>query len=108
MGEGGKALTKRRCPLQCANCWKEAVFFCCWNTSYCDYPCQQAHWPKHMANCTQTSVSQQVQATGVSLINNGSLAEVALPDEAPPGAVNPSSLGLPASSVRGPLPHVVY
>ncbi|KAA0199574.1 hypothetical protein HAZT_HAZT004156 [Hyalella azteca] len=24
----------------CANCGKEALFFCCWNTSYCDYPCQ--------------------------------------------------------------------
>ncbi|KAL6094131.1 hypothetical protein STEG23_003469 [Scotinomys teguina] len=27
----------------CANCQKEAIFYCCWNTSYCDYPCQQAH-----------------------------------------------------------------
>jgi len=24
----------------CANCGKEAIFYCCWNTSYCDYPCQ--------------------------------------------------------------------
>ncbi|XP_029843480.2 protein kinase C-binding protein 1 isoform X2 [Ixodes scapularis] len=96
--EVAKAVAETKRKQWCANCWKEAVFFCCWNTSYCDYPCQQAHWPKHMANCTQTSVSQQVQATGVSLINNGSLAEVALPDEAPLGAVNPSSLGLPASS----------
>ena len=23
----------------CANCKKEAIFHCCWNTSYCDYPC---------------------------------------------------------------------
>ena len=30
--------TKRR--QWCANCGKEALFFCCWNTSYCDYPCQ--------------------------------------------------------------------
>lgn len=28
----------------CINCGKEAQFYCCWNTSYCDYPCQQAHW----------------------------------------------------------------
>ena len=40
--------------LQCANCGKEAIFYCCWNTSYCDYPCQESHWPKHMPNCTQS------------------------------------------------------
>ena len=33
------------------------MFYCCWNTSYCDYPCQQAHWPKHMATCTQNSTN---------------------------------------------------
>lgn len=43
--------TKRR--QWCANCQKEAMFFCCWNTSYCGYNCQQLHWPKHMATCTQ-------------------------------------------------------
>uniref|UniRef100_A0A8C4R9E7 MYND-type domain-containing protein n=1 Tax=Eptatretus burgeri TaxID=7764 RepID=A0A8C4R9E7_EPTBU len=37
----------------CANCRREAIFYCCWNTSYCDYPCQQAHWPEHMKTCTQ-------------------------------------------------------
>ena len=39
--------------VQCSNCGKEAVFYCCWNTSYCDYPCQQAHWPKHQTTCAQ-------------------------------------------------------
>ncbi|XP_078331217.1 uncharacterized protein LOC144617675 [Crassostrea virginica] len=29
----------------CANCGKEAIFYCCWNTSYCDYPCQQITGP---------------------------------------------------------------
>ncbi|XP_050514838.1 protein kinase C-binding protein 1 isoform X2 [Diabrotica virgifera virgifera] len=37
----------------CANCPKEAQFYCCWNTSYCDYPCQQKHWPQHASKCTQ-------------------------------------------------------
>lgn len=40
---------------RCANCLKEAQFYCCWNTSYCDYPCQQKHWPKHMSKCAQTN-----------------------------------------------------
>lgn len=41
----------------CASCRKEAIFYCCWNTSYCDYPCQQAHWPEHMKSCTQSGNS---------------------------------------------------
>lgn len=28
----------------CAFCGKEAQFFCCWNTSYCDHLCQRKHW----------------------------------------------------------------
>ena len=43
--------TKRK--QWCSQCLKEAIFYCCWNTSYCDYPCQQAHWPVHMATCAQ-------------------------------------------------------
>ncbi|XP_076361793.1 uncharacterized protein LOC143252877 isoform X2 [Tachypleus tridentatus] len=37
----------------CTNCGKEAHFYCCWNTSYCSYSCQQAHWPVHVDTCTQ-------------------------------------------------------
>ncbi|XP_075984637.1 MYND-type zinc finger-containing chromatin reader Zmynd8-like isoform X2 [Anticarsia gemmatalis] len=37
----------------CANCSQEAQFYCCWNTSYCDYPCQRAHWSQHFNMCTQ-------------------------------------------------------
>ncbi|XP_053600832.1 MYND-type zinc finger-containing chromatin reader Zmynd8-like isoform X2 [Plodia interpunctella] len=37
----------------CANCSQEAQFYCCWNTSYCDYPCQRSHWTQHFAVCTQ-------------------------------------------------------
>lgn len=39
----------------CANCGKEAIFYCCWNTSYCDYPCQLQHWPRHQLTCAQTT-----------------------------------------------------
>ncbi|XP_061382646.1 MYND-type zinc finger-containing chromatin reader ZMYND8-like isoform X2 [Danaus plexippus] len=37
----------------CAHCSQEAQFYCCWNTSYCDYPCQKAHWNTHYSQCTQ-------------------------------------------------------
>ncbi|XP_019715291.1 protein kinase C-binding protein 1-like isoform X4 [Hippocampus comes] len=46
----------------CASCRKEAIFYCCWNTSYCDYPCQQAHWPEHMKSCTQSAAAPQQEA----------------------------------------------
>ena len=38
---------------QCASCWKEALYYCCWNTSYCSYACQQTHWVLHQADCRQ-------------------------------------------------------
>lgn len=45
--------TKRK--QWCVNCSREAQFFCCWNTSYCDYPCQEQHWVRHMPNCAQAA-----------------------------------------------------
>ncbi|CAL1679550.1 unnamed protein product [Lasius platythorax] len=43
--------TKRK--QWCAKCGREAMFYCCWNTAYCDYPCQQSHWSIHMRTCSQ-------------------------------------------------------
>eukprot|EP00092_Neocalanus_flemingeri_P011331 GFUD01012210.1.p1 GENE.GFUD01012210.1~~GFUD01012210.1.p1 ORF type:complete len:613 (+),score=159.95 GFUD01012210.1:153-1841(+) len=53
--EKQKAIAETKKKQWCANCTKEAIFYCCWNTSYCDYPCQQAHWPSHMGTCSQAS-----------------------------------------------------
>ncbi|GIY95622.1 zinc finger MYND domain-containing protein 11 [Caerostris extrusa] len=30
----------------CYNCEAEAIYHCCWNTSYCSVDCQQVHWHK--------------------------------------------------------------
>ncbi|XP_055998197.1 MYND-type zinc finger-containing chromatin reader ZMYND8-like isoform X3 [Ostrea edulis] len=49
-----KSISETKKKQWCANCGKEAIFYCCWNTSYCDYPCQQIHWPTHMPVCMQT------------------------------------------------------
>jgi hypothetical protein len=38
--EKHKAITEVKKKQWCVNCQKEAIFYCCWNTSYCDYPCQ--------------------------------------------------------------------
>ena len=53
--ERQKAIAETKKKQWCANCGKEAIFYCCWNTSYCDYPCQQAHWPSHMTSCAQNN-----------------------------------------------------
>ncbi|KAK3929050.1 Protein kinase C-binding protein 1 [Frankliniella fusca] len=53
----------------CAFCKKEAMFYCCWNTSYCDYRCQQNHWPSHSLSCTQNTSS--VDAERHSSFENG-------------------------------------
>ncbi|XP_035766045.1 protein kinase C-binding protein 1-like isoform X2 [Neolamprologus brichardi] len=57
--EKQQAVDETKKKQWCANCRKEAIFYCCWNTSYCDYPCQQAHWPEHMKSCTQSATAQQ-------------------------------------------------
>ena len=53
--EKQKAIAQTKKKQWCAMCGKEAIFYCCWNTSYCDYPCQQAHWPAHMSTCAQNN-----------------------------------------------------
>ena len=53
-----KAIAETKKKQWCANCGKEAIFYCCWNTSYCDYPCQQSHWPVHMSSCAQNNSEQ--------------------------------------------------
>lgn len=56
--EKQQAVDETKKKQWCANCKKEAIFYCCWNTSYCDYPCQQAHWPEHMKSCTQSGMRE--------------------------------------------------
>ncbi|XP_036264639.1 zinc finger MYND domain-containing protein 11 isoform X19 [Pipistrellus kuhlii] len=37
---------------QCYNCEEEAMYHCCWNTSYCSIKCQQEHWhAEHKRTC---------------------------------------------------------
>uniref|UniRef100_A0A674BGQ1 Protein kinase C binding protein 1, like n=1 Tax=Salmo trutta TaxID=8032 RepID=A0A674BGQ1_SALTR len=82
----------------CANCRKEAIFYCCWNTSYCDYPCQQAHWPEHMKSCTQSATASQQEPEAESTSD---------PSAKPPGhsssAQTPSGTGSAATD-KGPSP----
>uniref|UniRef100_A0A8C2BRR9 Zinc finger, MYND-type containing 8 n=1 Tax=Cyprinus carpio TaxID=7962 RepID=A0A8C2BRR9_CYPCA len=67
--EKQQAVDETKKKQWCANCRKEAIFYCCWNTSYCDYPCQQAHWPEHMKSCTQSATSSQQEQESESSID---------------------------------------
>ncbi|XP_015603904.1 protein kinase C-binding protein 1 isoform X2 [Cephus cinctus] len=60
--------TKRK--QWCALCGNEALFYCCWNTAYCDYPCQQAHWPSHMRTCAQKPPQNTILGTTATNSNN--------------------------------------
>ncbi|KAM9859109.1 MYND-type zinc finger-containing chromatin reader ZMYND8 [Aulostomus maculatus] len=75
--EKQQAVDETKKKQWCANCRKEAIFYCCWNTSYCDYPCQQAHWPEHMKSCTQsaTAPQQEPEAESTADFPNKSLGQ---------------------------------
>ena len=61
--EKQKAVSETKKKQWCAACSKEAIFYCCWNTSYCDYPCQQAHWPAHMSSCAQVTTEEESRSS---------------------------------------------
>ncbi|XP_072512490.1 protein kinase C binding protein 1, like isoform X4 [Salminus brasiliensis] len=67
--EKQQAVDETKKKQWCANCKKEAIFYCCWNTSYCDYPCQQAHWPEHMKSCTQSATASQQEEEDSSTVS---------------------------------------
>ncbi|XP_028625480.1 protein kinase C-binding protein 1 isoform X10 [Grammomys surdaster] len=69
--EKQQAVDETKKKQWCANCKKEAIFYCCWNTSYCDYPCQQAHWPEHMKSCTQSATAPQQEADAEASTESG-------------------------------------
>ncbi|XP_030624067.1 protein kinase C-binding protein 1 isoform X3 [Chanos chanos] len=88
--EKQQAVDETKKKQWCANCRKEAIFYCCWNTSYCDYPCQQAHWPEHMKSCTQSATaSQQEPEAEVS----SDAAVVKPSDQSPISQTSPSTNG---------------
>lgn len=70
--------TKRK--QWCAQCGREANFYCCWNTSYCDYPCQQLHWGWHAANCAQTRTTAAQETTQSPASSNNMQTVTGLPE----------------------------
>ncbi|XP_077023729.1 MYND-type zinc finger-containing chromatin reader ZMYND8 isoform X4 [Tamandua tetradactyla] len=91
--ERQQAVDETKKKQWCANCKKEAIFYCCWNTSYCDYPCQQAHWPEHMKSCTQSATAPQQEAdaeVNAETLNKPSQTGASGSQPAPPDAASAS------------------
>nr|XP_025731136.1 protein kinase C-binding protein 1 isoform X8 [Callorhinus ursinus] len=91
--EKQQAVDETKKKQWCANCKKEAIFYCCWNTSYCDYPCQQAHWPEHMKSCTQSATAPQQEAdaeVSAETLNKSSQGGSSSTQAAPPETASTS------------------
>jgi len=41
-----EAISQAKKKQWCQSCEDEAIYHCCWNTSYCSTKCQQMHWHK--------------------------------------------------------------
>ncbi|XP_047105643.1 microtubule-associated protein futsch-like isoform X3 [Schistocerca piceifrons] len=80
--EKKRAVEETKKKQWCSYCGKEAIFYCCWNTSYCDTNCQRKHWPQHVGACRHISgntaqeepsatgsVTQQTQVFGKQVIS---------------------------------------
>uniref|UniRef100_A0AAR5PEM3 Protein kinase C-binding protein 1 n=1 Tax=Dendroctonus ponderosae TaxID=77166 RepID=A0AAR5PEM3_DENPD len=80
--EAIKRVEETKLKQWCANCLKEAQFYCCWNTSYCDYPCQQKHWPTHMSKCSQHA-SQSSQTNSSTIVRPNSQQLILRPANPP-------------------------
>merc|ERR1719474_1231138 len=95
--EKQKSIAETKKKQWCAACGKEAIFYCRWNTSYCDYPCQQAHWPVHMTTCAQNNADQPEEPEPESLPPQHFLAGSSMMGGgmvAGPAQVRPSSGGV--------------
>jgi len=104
--EKQKAITETKKKQWCANCTKEAIFYCCWNTSYCDYPCQQAHWPSHLATCTQANQDEDgsTPATAAAPTQPEEVKLTTAPTTSQPLVITPdqlAGLGMPRGQVMG-------
>jgi hypothetical protein len=65
-GEKQRTVENVKRKQWCSMCTKEALFYCCWNTSYCGDICQREHWGQHSSQCTQIRQAEQQAAAAVA------------------------------------------
>ncbi|CDW56474.1 MYND finger family protein [Trichuris trichiura] len=44
----------------CSKCGNEAIYHCCWNTSYCSVKCQHESWTVHKRTCRRRKYPMEV------------------------------------------------
>lgn len=94
--EKRRAVDEAKKKQWCAQCGSEAIYYCCWNTAYCDHPCQQLHWSKHMqtcANANQVHLVRPPKPLDSALTPLGSVPPVGLAEP------SPASFNLDATSL---------
>lgn len=111
-----RAIEETKRKQWCVNCSKEAKFYCCWNTSYCDYPCQQQHWPRHIADCgqndgnlnshTNTNQGNEINGSRGITINKAGGNKGLATNKAmvPPRILNNTTHIRPVAALRNPAP----
>ncbi|KAH1176833.1 hypothetical protein KIL84_010535 [Mauremys mutica] len=53
-GQHKQLISQTKKKQWCYNCEEEAMYHCCWNTSYCSIKCQQEHWhAEHKPSATE-------------------------------------------------------
>ncbi|XP_025988553.1 protein kinase C-binding protein 1 isoform X3 [Solenopsis invicta] len=94
--------TKRK--QWCAKCGQEAMFYCCWNTAYCNYPCQQSHWPTHMRSCSQQPTYNTIVTNSSANLNPQQINNVMIHDSTSKAySLPPNKLSEISSSSTSPL-----
>lgn len=58
----------------CWHCEEEAVYFCCWNTSYCSQKCQHDHWRTHRKYCRRRKGGKDEGSSGAENKKSSSTA----------------------------------
>ncbi|XP_052863156.1 uncharacterized protein LOC128269793 [Anopheles cruzii] len=115
--EKDRAVALAKKTQWCKRCPKEAMYYCCWNTSYCDPNCQQSDWSSHQKVCTQVQnrAERPLVAGGGSTVGSGSpdnlgaaSADVIVLDDSPvragsAGRKRPSARISPSSGAKARL-----
>ncbi|XP_049286409.1 protein kinase C-binding protein 1 [Anopheles funestus] len=61
IGEKERAVHDAKMKQWCKKCYKEASYYCCWNTAYCSEKCQLIHWPEHQKTHSAPGINSILQ-----------------------------------------------
>uniref|UniRef100_A0A182JQ06 Protein kinase C-binding protein 1 n=1 Tax=Anopheles christyi TaxID=43041 RepID=A0A182JQ06_9DIPT len=102
MREKQRAVQLAKQKQWCKRCLREAKFYCCWNTSYCEVSCQEKHWDEHKDVCNQAIEKKARSSLPMSIVPVGPdhcWAENDNDHRTPePGRINRPVLPIPATT----------